>query len=95
MFYPGAPTEDVRAECQGRVNELVDGLLWALEADPRKAVALEEFRKVLPNFEMHDSEERDRVCSYLEQIMDILGIDSSDGLVNVWRYGFDPAKGTE
>ena len=95
MLYPGAPTEEVRAECEGRLNDLVDRLLRMLEADPRKAVALEEFRKVLPYFEMHDSEERDRVCSYLEQIMDILGIDSSDGLVNIWRYGFDPAQGTQ
>ncbi len=27
---------------------------------------------------------------YIETIMDILGIESSDGLLNQWRYGFDP-----
>lgn len=94
MFYSGAPSESIRAECEARLNEMIERLLGELEADPRKAVALEEFGRTLPDFETYDSEERDRVCSYLEQIMDILNIDSSDGLLNSWRYGFDPAGGS-
>jgi hypothetical protein len=39
--------------------------------------------------EGEDSEERDRILSYLEEIMEILGIESSHGLLNEWRYGFD------
>ncbi len=36
--------------------------------------------------------EQDRVLLYFEQIMDIAGIQSSDGMLNDWRYGFDPTK---
>jgi hypothetical protein len=89
MLYSGAPSESVRAECEARVNELIDRLLGELASNPRKETALAIFRSALPQFETADSEERDRVCSYLEQIMGILGIESSDGLLNTWRYGFD------
>ncbi|ELJ8549638.1 DUF4844 domain-containing protein [Vibrio cholerae] len=33
----------------------------------------------------------DRSLSYMEEIMDIYGIESSGGRLNTWRYGFDPA----
>ena len=33
------------------------------------------------------SEEKDRFCLYCEEILDILGINSSGHLINVWRYG--------
>jgi hypothetical protein len=92
MLYSGAPSESVRAECEARVNELIDRLLDELASNPRKEAALEAFRSALSRFDAFDSEERERVCSYLEQIMDILGIESSDGLLNTWRYGFDPHK---
>jgi len=36
-----------------------------------------------------DSEEKDRALSYMEEIMDIYGIESSDGRLNKLRYGFD------
>jgi hypothetical protein len=67
-------------------------LLVALATAPRKAVALAEFQKALAGFEHSDSEERDRACTYIEQIMDILDIESSDGLLSTWRYGFDPSN---
>jgi hypothetical protein len=92
LLYSGAPSESVRAECEARVNDLIDRLLGELGPEPRKEVALAEFRNALSHFETSDSEERERVCSYIEQIMDILGIESSDGLLNTWRYGFDPQE---
>ena len=91
-LYSGAPSESVRAECEARLNQLIDLLLGELPSNPRKEAALAAFRSALSQFETADSEERERVCSYLEQIMDILGIESSDGLLNTWRYGFDPQE---
>ena len=45
--------------------------------------------RVEPKF--HE-EECDRLLHYMEEIMDITSITSSDGLLNEWRYGFDPTK---
>jgi len=36
-----------------------------------------------------DTEDRERVCSYFEELMDIVGLESSDGLLNDFMYGFD------
>ena len=43
-----------------------------------------------PGAPSEDSEERDRVLFYAEEVMDILEIESSGGLLSRWRYGFDP-----
>ena len=39
-----------------------------------------------------DTEDRERICSYFEELMDIVGLESSDGHLNNFMYGFDPSK---
>ena len=39
-----------------------------------------------------DTEDRERVCSYFEELMDIVGLESSGGHLNDFMYGFDPTK---
>jgi hypothetical protein len=63
-----------------------------LPARATKQYVLEEFRTTLTAFPQEDSRDCDRLLHYMEQIMDIIGIESSDGLLNEWRYGFDPSK---
>ncbi len=37
-----------------------------------------------------DTEDRECICTYFEELMDCVGLESSDGLLNEWMYGFDP-----
>jgi len=90
LMYPGAPDESVRTGAELIINELASQLIVGIPDNPTKAYVLGQFELSLNLFESFDSEERDRALSYLEGIMDILGIESSDGLLNSWRYGFDP-----
>ena len=53
---------------------------------------LSEFLEMLTAFEHEDTEEKEQACTYCERVMEILGIDSSDGALNTWLYGFDPEK---
>ena len=39
-----------------------------------------------------DTEDRERVCHYYEELMDIVGLESSGGHLNRFMYGFDPSK---
>lgn len=39
-----------------------------------------------------DTEDRERVCSYFEEIMDIVGLESSGGHLNNFMYGFQIEK---
>lgn len=89
-FYPGAPSESLRVEAEQSVNTLLDRLIPALPTPADKQFVLREFRRTLDAFTQSDTEERERLCGYLEEIMDIVGIESSDGLLNGWLYGFDP-----
>jgi len=39
-----------------------------------------------------DTEDQEAVCYYFEELMDIVGLESSDGQLNEFRYGFDISK---
>lgn len=39
-----------------------------------------------------DTEDRERVCHYFEELMDIVGLESSGGHLNMFMYEFDPSK---
>jgi len=89
-FYPGAPTEEIRQEAEAAVNAMLDRLLNGVAKSPRKSFVLTEFQEMLNGFEQGDTEEREEICMYCDRVMDVLGIKSSDGLLNTWLYGFDP-----
>jgi hypothetical protein len=91
-LYPGAPNEEIRANSERAVNAMLDRLRDGLAQSPRKSYALSEFLEMLKAFEHEDTEERERACTYCERVMDILGIESSDGQLNTWLYGFDPEQ---
>jgi len=88
-LYPGAPTEEIRLSAEGPVNEMLDRFL-AFSHPISKDLLLSEFLMMLKHFEGSDSEEREQACSYCEDVMDIVGVKSSDGVLNQWLYGFDP-----
>jgi len=89
------PSEAARLEYEARVNALANRLLARLSALPSKAEVLDEFKSTMKEFENAGSEDRDQLLRYIENIMDIFGIQSSDGLLNKWRYGFDPNQTQE
>jgi hypothetical protein len=90
-MYPGAATEKDRLRLEHAINELIDNLLANDVASLDKPTVLKQFKTTLNKLELDDSEDQERVCYYLENIMDIFQIESSDGLLNNWRHGFDPS----
>jgi len=89
---PGAPTEEIRLAAEQAVNAMLDRLQAGLPRSPQKAYALAEFLEMLKAFEHEETEEREQACVYCERVMKVLGIESSDGLLNTWLYGFDPER---
>jgi len=86
-LYNGLRPESARQKAEVQLNDLIDRLHGGLMAVTRKQFVLSEFKKTLAEFEPGDTEDRERLLRYLERIMDILGIESSDGLLNRWLYG--------
>jgi len=89
-LYPGAPDEQIRQRAETAVNAMLDRLRIGLQRSPRKSYVLSEFAKLLKDFDGEDSEEKEEACEYCEEVMALLGIESSDGMLNTWLYGFDP-----
>ena len=89
-FYTGIPSEADRRAAEAAINGLASRLAHGIVARPMKAFVLDEIGTTLPSFEALASEDKDRALEYVEQVMDAVGLDSSDGLLNRWRYGFDP-----
>lgn len=81
-LYPGAPTEQFRIVFESLVNSLATDLLPISDKPNPKAKLMEAFKAAYPAFENADTEERERAVGYVEELMDILGVESSDGLLN-------------
>ena len=90
MEYVGAPTEEIRKRCEKLINDLVSELMEGLPLNSNKTFVLDMFKKHLENFRDEDTEEREQATGYCEDIMDILLIESSDGVLNRFLYELDP-----
>lgn len=89
-LYTGIVRESDRLKFQSLVNDLGARLLTKADRPLPKEQLLAEFKATLPAFELADTEDRERALRYLEEIMAIFGVASSNGILNKWRYGFDP-----
>lgn len=91
-IYNGMRPEGLRVASEAQLNHLIDRLRQRVEARPSKKVVLQEIARTLDEFQGVDTEDRERICRYAEELMDIFGIESSDGLLNRFLYG--PILGT-
>jgi len=87
-LYGGAPTEQIRFQAEAPLNRLLERLISDLPQNPRKSFVLQCFKDTLREFNGFDTEEQERMLKYLEEIMDIVGVESSERLLTVWRYRF-------
>lgn len=84
---PGIDKAAEKARLSNVLNGLLDRLLCDVEANPSKLWVLTEFQKALVLVEGEDTEGREQFGMEMENIMGILGIDSSDGLLSAYLGG--------
>ncbi|MBA4276086.1 DUF4844 domain-containing protein [Flavobacterium sp.] len=97
IHYPGIADKKMRPILNEKINKVAEGFKKiAQEKNPTEKeyqneikIGLESFTDIYLNL---DTEDRERVCSYFEEIMDIVGLESSNGQLNNFVYGFDPTK---
>jgi len=89
-FYTGVHDAYQRARAEAVINGLIHSIENGLSKTPTKQFVLAEFGAALNTLDLTDTEDREQACCYIELIMDCVGLDSSDGLLNKWLYGFDP-----
>ena len=72
---------------EGPLKDLLLTLTQAPDDFSRKNAVLAEFRKTLKGCQAYTPLEKDALCTSLETILEILKIESSDGLLNEWLHG--------
>lgn len=88
-FYLVDLDETDRLKYEAWVNQLARSLRKLPPSRQTKPVVLGMFKPVMKKFEATEGADQDRFVGYLEELMDIFGIESSDGLLSKWRYGYD------
>jgi hypothetical protein len=84
---PGVDPKAERERLSDVLSQLADTLLRGIQAHPRKLWVMEQFQRSLVVVEKEDSEGKEHFGTELESVMDILGIDSSDGLLTFYLGG--------
>lgn len=84
---PGLNVTEERERLERVLNDLVDRTLKGIEENPTKLWVLTQFQTSLQSVEAEDTEGRGHFGMEIESLMDILGIDSSDGLLTYYLGG--------
>ena len=95
LYYPGIGEPELKPILSEKINLAADDFQklastgTATDKEYQNAIkkGLDRFTAIYL-----DTEDRERVCLYFEELMDIVGLDSSDGLLNDFLYDFNPTK---
>lgn len=97
IFYPGIGDEKLKPILTDKINLATDDFKQIAESknvtdeDYQNAIkkALQRFSEIYLEI---DTENRERICHYFEELMDIVGLESSNGQLNNFMYNFDITK---
>ncbi len=97
IAYPGIADSSLRSVYTEKINRAAEDFREvAMSPNPTKQAYLDKIKTGLARFNdtyvKYDTEDAERVCHYFEELMQIVGVDSSDGILNNYLYGFDPDK---
>ena len=96
-YYNGVANEKMRSIFTEKINKVAsDFQSVATAGNPTDKKYQEKIKIGLSRFAdvymKLDTEDRERVCTYFEELMDIVGLNSSNGQLNTFMYGFDPME---
>ena len=95
IYYPGLSDPTMQLILTEKINEAAKDLREVfLGPNPTRQAYLDKIKIGLDRFSnsnlIFDTEDKERVCQYFEELMDIVGLESSDGILNSFLYGFNP-----
>ena len=97
LFYPGIGDPKLKPVLTEKINLIANdfkklaenGNSTENEYQTVIKLGLERFSELYLQL---DTEDRERICNYIEELMDIVGLESSGGHLNNFMYGFDPTN---
>jgi len=99
-YYPGIADEKMQPIFTEKINQITSDFKNIAESEnptdkkyqEKIAIGLSRFKDVYLEL---DTEDREMICVYIEELMDIIGLESSNGQLNKFMYGFDPTEITK
>lgn len=97
ILYPGIADTALLPVLTEKINQAAkDFKEIALKGNPTDKDYQDQIKNGLQRFNIVylylDTEDRERVCHYFEELMDIVGLKSSGGLLNNFMYGIAPEE---
>jgi hypothetical protein len=97
LFYPGIGDPALRPILTEKINLAADDFKKLAEQENVRTKDYQDIiKKGLDRFSglylQLDTEDRERICHYFEELMDIVELESSGGHLNRFMYGFDPGS---
>jgi hypothetical protein len=97
IYYSGVDDPIMRSTLSEKINLAADDFMSLAQKQDvsekdyqdKIEIGLERFAHLYIQL---DTEERERICQYFEELMDIVGVESSGGHLNNFMYGFNPNK---
>ena len=95
IFYPGIQDKRLKPILTEKINDVAKGFQTVYYGgNPTNESFQKEIEKGISSFSElanHlDTEDRERIGRYIEEIMDIVELESSEGKLNKFLYDFDP-----
>ncbi len=81
---PGTNTAEEKTRLSELFNTLLERLANGVTSNPRKRWVMAQFQLALDAISTEDTEARELFGAYLERVMDIFSIESSDGLLGFY-----------
>ena len=97
LFYPGIGDPAIRPILTEKINLAADDFKKLAE---QGNVSSKDYQNIIKKgldrfsglYLQLDTEDRERICHYFEELMDIVELESSGGHLNRFMYGFDPGN---
>jgi hypothetical protein len=86
-YFPGATTEEIRLQCERRVNHFLDRIITLLQQGATKENLIAKASELEASFRRNDTEEREKVGDYIAETMRIIGVKYWDP-----QWGEDPEE---
>lgn len=89
LLYSGVADPSARRAAEMIVNAAIAEVRELLRAPTNNTAVLTVFKSALERFALTDTEDRECAAIYFEEIMECIDLESSEGLLNEFVYGFD------
>ncbi len=90
-YYPGISDVNLLMRYTENINKSADEFKEiSQKKHPTNKDYIDIIKIGLSRFnDVFDTEDKERICGYYEELMDMVGLESSEGLLNNFLYGFN------